>query len=140
MQKCTTCAERGDDVLCVLVEHQATKAQVKAKAAAAAAAALAEAQSQQQQQQQQENVLDQKPVGSPVQNQMMDTIATNLLSGSSSTQQQQVTPAPAQSPSSASESVVPEGYAPPSIIIRGVVSPEDVKELFRMYVPPFSSR
>ena len=118
MQKCTTCAERGDDVLCVLVQHEST---IRAKAKAQAQAQA------QQPQQQSSSVL----VTSPTQMDM------DLGAEDASAQQPpSSTSVPAAVASeSAADSSVPEGYAPPSIIIQRIVSPKEVKALFRMYAP-----
>ena len=110
MQKCTTCAERGDNVLCVLVEHGSAKAK-------------AEAQAQAQAQQQQSN-----PAATPTQ-----------MNGDLHTKEAQQSPSStsvsAEGLAAADNTAVPEGYAPPSIIIKRIVSPEEVKTLFRMYAP-----
>lgn len=126
MQKCTTCAERGDDVRCVLVEHQGDARAKQAKAALAAAT--------QQQQVQGVKVLDdeQQFTASPAQ--MADSSLMVLQGNDVSSHEDKMDAVP-QSQNQSSESAVLEGYAPPTIIIRRIVSPVEVKEMFRMYVP-----
>lgn len=123
MQKCTTCAERGADVRCVLVEHQ-PPARVRAKATKKAAAAPTA-------DQQQTNVLaDQEQlVASPVEMSNPSGIVGPPQQGEKNTEESD------HSSGATVAGPVPKGYAPPTIIIRGIVSPEEVKEMFRMYVP-----
>jgi len=92
-------------VLCVLVEHGSA---IRAKAKA----------------QQQQSIL----VASSTQ---MDA---NLPIEGALAQRPPPVPAAAADDNAADNSV-PEGYAPPSVIIQRIVSPEEVKSLFRMYAP-----
>ncbi|KAF8323893.1 hypothetical protein DL93DRAFT_2162005 [Clavulina sp. PMI_390] len=110
LQKCTTCAERGDQVVCVLVKHRGptkTASDTKAK--------------------------DGKPEIMIVDDKQM------MLEGGVKAERMDeeiegMVPSPAGlPPPPLAEVGVPEGYAPPSIIIRGIVSPDGVKELFRIF-------